>query len=79
MADIGEPTNPRDFAEAVVTVDYVQSALRELPEDFRVALVLREIGDLTYEDIARHQGIGVQTVKSRLNRARRMLAAVLTE
>lgn len=67
----------RDFTEAVADTDRVQTALRALPEDFRVALVLREYGQLTYDEIAEHQGILVQTVKTRINRARTQLAAAL--
>lgn len=69
----------RDFADSVVIGDAVQAALMELPEDFRTALVLREIGDLSYDEIAAHQGIAVATVKTRLHRARRMLRAELDE
>ncbi|MFT4188918.1 MAG: sigma-70 family RNA polymerase sigma factor [Aeromicrobium sp.] len=54
--------------------DLVTAALREVREDFREALVLREYGDLTYAEIAEHQGVGVQTVKSRINRARSQLS-----
>ncbi|MCZ4538511.1 sigma factor-like helix-turn-helix DNA-binding protein, partial [Gordonia terrae] len=57
----------------------VRDALAQLPEDFREAVVLREFGDLTYADIAAHQGVGVQTVKSRLNRARTQLAELLRD
>ena len=63
------------FEDGIALHDEIQAALRIVPEDFRVALVLREYGGLTYEEIAEHQGIPVQTVKSRLNRAR---AAVRT-
>ncbi|MCJ0907104.1 RNA polymerase sigma factor [Rhodococcus sp. ARC_M6] len=64
-------------AERVVDVDAVRTALARLSEDFRVAIVLREFADFSYEEIAEHQGINVQTVRSRLNRARRQLAAAL--
>lgn len=67
------------FDDGIVTHDALRGALARLPEDFRTALILRELGDLTYADIAEHQGIGVQTVKSRLNRARRQLAQFLRE
>ena len=67
-----------DDYERLAEADRVQAALRTLPEDFRVALVLREFGDLSYADIAAHQGVPVQTVKSRLNRARQALAAALS-
>ncbi|MGV9714296.1 RNA polymerase sigma factor [Gordonia sp. NPDC003424] len=67
------------FDERVAVRDAVREALGRLPHDFREAVVLREFGDLSYADIAAHQGIGVQTVKSRLNRARTQLAEVLRD
>ncbi len=76
LPDRGSPVD--DFA-AYDESDRIQAALRRIPEDFRVAFVLREYGGLTYDEIARHQGIPVQTVKSRLNRARRAVAELLTE
>ncbi|MDR3068297.1 MAG: RNA polymerase sigma factor [Cellulomonas sp.] len=68
-----------DPQHGVAERDRVAEALRQVPPDFREALVLREYGDFTYEQIAAHQGIGVQTVKSRLSRARAALRAVLAE
>jgi RNA polymerase sigma factor (sigma-70 family) len=59
--------------------DLVQRALRSIPEDFRVALVLRELCDFTYAQIAEHQGVGVPTVKSRISRAREALKAALSK
>lgn len=67
-----------DPGDQVADADRVQTALMALPETFRVALVLRIYGDLSYEDIALHQGIGVQTVKSRLWRARSMMQELLS-
>jgi RNA polymerase sigma-70 factor, ECF subfamily len=52
----------------------VHSGLRALPEDLRVPLVLRDLQDLPYEEIARELGIPLGTVKSRINRARLELA-----
>ncbi|HME77199.1 MAG TPA: sigma-70 family RNA polymerase sigma factor [Mycobacterium sp.] len=66
-----------DPGDQVADADRVQTALMALPEVFRVALVLRIYGDLSYEDIAVHQGIPVQTVKSRLWRARSMMHELL--
>lgn len=57
----------------VVDVDAVQRALAELPEDARVAIVLREFADMSYDDIAEHQKISLNAVKSRIHRARNML------
>lgn len=66
-----------DLADAVVDRDLVQVALRTLPPDFREAVVLRELCDFTYDQIAAHQQVSVQTVKSRLNRGRSRLRAEL--
>jgi RNA polymerase sigma-70 factor (ECF subfamily) len=48
-------------------------ALRALPAEYREVLVLREIEDYSYRDIARIAGIPLGTVMSRLSRARRAL------
>lgn len=45
----------------------------ELPEPFREAIVLREMNDLSYKEIAQVAGVQVGTVMSRLARARSML------
>lgn len=68
----------RDFTDQLVDRDRVTTALAGLGEQFREAIVLREYGDLSYEEIAAHQGVPVQTVKSRLNRARAAVLAELT-
>ena len=62
-----------DLGDQVADADRVQSALMMLPESFRIALVLRIYGDLSYDEIGMHQGIPIQTVKSRLWRARSLL------
>lgn len=67
----------RDFAEQLAASDQVQAMLKSLPEDFRVALVLRELCDFTYAQVAAYQGVGVATVKSRISRARRILESAL--
>lgn len=60
--------------EAVADRLAIDSALGELPEEFRVAVVLRDVGDLDYAEIAEVLDIPVGTVKSRIARGRRMLA-----
>lgn len=57
----------------------VRQALETLGDDFREVLVLREYAGLSYQEIAEHQKIGVQTVKSRINRARGKLLTALQE
>ena len=77
--EVPDRADPSPGADDVLAMrDEVEAALRLVPTDFRVALVLREYGDLSYEEIAAHQGVGVQTVKSRLNRARSSMRATLT-
>ncbi|HEX9397879.1 MAG TPA: sigma-70 family RNA polymerase sigma factor [Burkholderiales bacterium] len=55
----------------------VNAAIAALPVPFREVLVLRELEDLAYRDIARIAGIPIGTVMSRLARARRLLAESL--
>ncbi|OBA32562.1 MULTISPECIES: RNA polymerase sigma factor [Rhodococcus] len=66
------------LAESVVDGDVVRRAFLLLPEQFRVVIVLREYAQLGYAEIATHQGVGVQTVKSRIRRARMQLADLLS-
>lgn len=68
-----------DFAHSHAERDRVQRAVSQLGEDFRVAIVLREYADYSYEQIAEYQGVPVQTVRSRLNRARSRLRELLAE
>jgi RNA polymerase sigma-70 factor (ECF subfamily) len=49
-------------------------ALAALPMDLRECLVLRELEDLSYRDIASITGVPLGTVMSRLSRARKVLA-----
>jgi RNA polymerase sigma-70 factor (ECF subfamily) len=51
----------------------IRRLVAELPDPFREAIVLREINDLSYREIADIVGVPVGTVMSRLARARSML------
>jgi RNA polymerase sigma-70 factor (ECF subfamily) len=51
----------------------VDAALGQLPEEFREVIVLRELEDLSYKEIAVIAGIPLGTVMSRLARARKLL------
>ena len=55
----------------------IKKAMNELPEQFRVAIVLRELQGLTYEEIAETINCELGTVKSRIARARSKLRAAL--
>jgi RNA polymerase sigma-70 factor (ECF subfamily) len=56
----------------------IQRALEGLPDEFRVPVVLCDVSDLSYEQIAATTGVPIGTVRSRLHRGRRMLRAALT-
>jgi RNA polymerase sigma-70 factor (ECF subfamily) len=73
-----EPGSPSpDPADEVAgTIDVVR-ALAEIPEDFRVVLVLADVEDMAYDEIARVLEVPVGTVKSRVHRGRIALARAL--
>lgn len=52
-------------------------AINSLPEAFRTVVAMREVEDLSYEEIALQTGISIGTVRSRLSRARARLKALL--
>jgi RNA polymerase sigma factor (sigma-70 family) len=54
-------------------IDEVRAMIRRLPEPFRETLVLRELEELSYKQIAEVTGVPIGTVMSRLARARQML------
>ncbi|HEY3859361.1 MAG TPA: RNA polymerase sigma factor RpoE [Gammaproteobacteria bacterium] len=63
-----------DTPERLLLTDEIQrtveSAIAELPEDLRTAIVLRELEGMSYEQIAETMGCPVGTVRSRIFRAR---------
>lgn len=67
------PPVPGPDPDAVALV----AALAQLPVDQRTAIVLHHLNDLPVADVARETGVPVGTVKARLSRGRRALAALL--
>lgn len=63
--------------DAVADRMAIDAALADLPVDFRVPVVMRDVGDLDYAEIADELGVPVGTVKSRIARGRRMLVEAL--
>ena len=55
----------------------VEHALSELPADYRLTILLADVEELTYEEIARVMECPIGTVMSRLNRGRKMLARLI--
>ncbi len=68
---------PEDIVLAQATAQAVRDALATLSAPFREVIVLREMHDLNYRDIAEIAGLPIGTVMSRLARARQMLIAIL--
>lgn len=54
-------------------------ALQELGADYRQAVLMHDLGGFPYEDIAAITGVQVGTVKSRISRGRKKLAALLEQ
>ncbi len=57
----------------------IQNAIQELPLHFRTVIILRDIQELSYEEISRIVDVPLGTVKSRINRARMQLQHTLKE
>jgi len=72
-----EEDTPETLALRVLDRRMLNEALAALPAHFREALILREMEDLAYKDIAHITGVPIGTVMSRLARGRRLLAESL--
>jgi RNA polymerase sigma-70 factor (ECF subfamily) len=73
-----EPSPEAVYAEARLDAD-IESALAALPPDFRAAVVLCDIEQLSYEEIAQTLGVKLGTVRSRISRGRAMLRQALAD
>jgi RNA polymerase sigma-70 factor (ECF subfamily) len=71
--------SPEAWASRFADARLLNSALAALPVHYREALVLRELEDLSYKEIARVIDVPVGTVMSRLARARELMLKSLNE
>jgi RNA polymerase sigma-70 factor (ECF subfamily) len=69
----GHASSPEALAIQSESEGRVMQALGEIKQEYRIALVLREIEELSYEEIAATLGISIGTVKSRIARGREEL------
>lgn len=74
-----EQFSPERHTEATLQQQYVQEALNKIPMSFRELIVLRDIQQLSYEEIAEISGLPMGTVKSRINRGRIKLRRMLED
>lgn len=68
---------PDEHAEAAIRAAEVQRALAELSDEHRAVLVLHDLQQLGYPEIAEALGVPVGTIKSRIHRARAEMARKL--
>ena len=69
--------NPLEMLLAQITDEDIEAALKRLPEEFRTVVVLCDISELSYQEIADNLKIPIGTVRSRLSRGRTMLQRLL--
>ncbi|HIA03018.1 MAG TPA: sigma-70 family RNA polymerase sigma factor [Myxococcales bacterium] len=72
-------SNPERRVVKQALSDDVQIALDEIPEEFRMAVILADIRDFSYKEIAEIMDTPIGTVMSRLFRGRRLLRAALQD
>ena len=77
LEDDPQGRTPEDVVILNATADEVHKALAALPALFREVVVLREMHELSYRDIAAVTNLPIGTVMSRLARARQMLIGTL--
>src|ERR1700731_2400576 len=68
---------PEEISLSKADAEDVQQALAQLPPQYREVIVLREINQLNYRDIAEITNVPIGTVMSRLSRGRQYLMALL--
>ena len=77
LVDPGQ--TPEMAAERAQTRKELSEAIGKLSQEHRAALVLRDVHGLPYEEIAQILDVNLNTVKSRIGRARAALRAILLE
>ena len=68
---------PEEIALFKADAEAIQKALAQLQPQFREVIVLREINQMNYRDIAEITNVPIGTVMSRLSRGRQLLIALL--
>lgn len=80
VRDLPDPqAGPGEALEHIERQEAVERAVRSLPAEYRIVVVLRDIHGYSYEQIASIAGVNIGTVKSRLNRARQRLKELLQD
>jgi len=72
-----DTSTPATWAEKRERSEQVRTAVLDLPAEFREAVVLCELEEMSYEEAARMAGCPIGTIRSRLHRGRALLMAKL--
>jgi RNA polymerase sigma-70 factor (ECF subfamily) len=79
-AELPERDAPGATGEETVNLRFdLARALVELPDEYREAVLMHDLGAIPYEEIAKITGAALGTVKSRISRGRRRLAALMEQ
>jgi RNA polymerase sigma-70 factor (ECF subfamily) len=77
-SNLNQPSgDPYSACYDAMTVEGLNQAIAALPAPFREVVAMREVDQLSYEEIAHATGISIGTVRSRLSRARTKLKELL--
>ena len=71
--------SPEDVVSAGEIRERVRRAIQQLPEEFRLAVTLVDLGQMSYREAAEVMNVPEGTVKSRLARGRRILQELLAD
>jgi RNA polymerase sigma-70 factor, ECF subfamily len=75
----GQINRPDQMVEGMQIEAIMRRCIAELDADFREALILRDVENLSYEEIIEITGVAEGTVKSRIHRARALLKQRVSE
>jgi RNA polymerase sigma-70 factor, ECF subfamily len=74
---VGDISRPDELVEGMQLEVIVKRAIDKIDPEFREVLILRDVEDMSYEEIAAVTGLADGTVKSRIHRARAQLRALV--
>lgn len=77
--DVPEPTDAVRISSMLANRAVLDQVLAGLPEPYRQAVVLRDVEQLRYDEIAHRLGVNLNTVKTRIRRGRALAGARLAE
>ncbi len=69
--------SPERYTDGEIKAKYVEKALKKLKPVYREVVILRDVQELSYEEIAEITNLSIGTVKSRINRGRKHLQKLL--